>query len=166
MDNIELLRSVAFFEGLTDEQIARVGGLMASVRVPAETAILREGDHSFSLFVLCQGQVEVTKRLGLTPDDAMGMMKDKTIVRLTAPQFFGEMALLGDSLRTATVIAGTDCDLLELSQVDFERLGESDLPLAYRLLHNIASALCSRLRRTDRDVLKLTAALSLALGNR
>ena len=166
MDELEILRNVPFFDGLGDDQLTKVRSLTRSVAAGAGTAILSEGDHSFSLFVLVRGEVDVTKRLGLTAGNPDGIGKDKTIVRLAAPQFFGEMALLGDSLRTATVIASTDCDLLELAQSDFEALVETDLPLAYRLLNNIAAALCARLRRTDRDVLKLTAALSLALGNR
>lgn len=87
-------------------------------------------------------------------------------MRLSAPQFFGEMGLLSDLERSATITTETECEILELSRADFERLVASDPELGYRLVHNIALVLAERLRRTDLDVLKLTAALSLALGTR
>ena len=107
--------------------------------------------------------MQVSKRLGFGIGE--GVLR-KTIVRLTAPQFFGEMALPGDTERTATISASEECELLEIGKDDFDRLVEDDLQMGYRLLYNLATVLCERLRRTDRDVLKLTAAPSLALGNR
>lgn len=166
MEHLDSIRAVPLFDGLTESQLQIILDMTTRRGVAAGTTILQEGEHSYSLFVLLRGQVDVTKLLGLTAGAPIDLAKDKTIVRLAAPQFFGEMAILGDAVRTATVVASTECDLLELRQADFDRLVDDDLPLAYRLLHNIAVALCFRLRRTDRDVLKLTAALSLALGNR
>jgi CRP-like cAMP-binding protein len=166
MEELNAIRAVPLFDGISESQLQIIFDMTTRRGVAAGTTILQEGEHSYSLFVLLRGEVDVTKRLGLTAGASMDLVKDKTIVRLAAPQFFGEMALLGDAVRTATVVASTECDLLEVRKGDFDRLVEEDLLLAYRLLHNIAEALCFRLRRTDRDVLKLTAALSLALGNR
>ena len=54
----------------------------------------------------------------------------------------------------------------QLRRADFERLTTADPLLGYRLMRNVAVVLADRLRSTDLDVLKLTTALSLALGNR
>lgn len=162
----DTLRAMELFAGLTEEDLAIILGIARRGRIPGGTTILQEGEHSDSLFILARGSVDVTKRLGLTMDTQPEKTRDKTIVRLGAPQFFGEMALLGDTERTATITASQECELLEITRRDFERIVESNLPLGYRLVHNLANVLCARLRRTDRDVLKLTAALTLALGNR
>lgn len=56
--------------------------------------------------------------------------------------------------------------LVELTREEFERLAIGDPALGFRLARNIAVVMAERLRRTDPEVLKLTTALSLALGNR
>ena len=165
MSDVDSLRAMPLFDGLDDAQLARLSDAARRHRVPPGDDILREGEESDSLFVLVVGAVEVTKQLGIAVNEA-NRAKRKTLVRLQAPQFFGEMALLGDRQRTATISASTECELLEIARTDFDRLVTEDLPLGYRLLYNLAIVLCERLRRTDRDVLKLTAALSVALGNR
>lgn len=162
------LHATPIFAGLTEEQLASV--LAVAHRRTAEpgTAILREGKRGCTLFVLLSGAVEVSKRLGL-PGPSEGWAdatKEKTLIRLEAPQCFGEMGLLEDVERSATVTARSTCELLEITKDDFERLAEQDAVLGYRLVRNIATVLSARLRRADRDILKLTIALSLALGNR
>ncbi|HZT07614.1 MAG TPA: cyclic nucleotide-binding domain-containing protein [Chloroflexota bacterium] len=166
MTSVSVLQEMPLFAGLDEGQLARLLGVMRQSRVPVGTDILREGEQSDSMYVLARGAVEITKRLGIALAPESDRWRRKTIVRLSAPQFFGEMALLGDRERTATVSTCTDCDLLEVTKDSFDRLVETDLSMGYRLLYNVATVLCERLRRTDRDVLKLTAALSVALGNR
>lgn len=165
MSDLALLRAMPLFAGLSDAQLQAVAAVLRPRAVPAGTAILREGDTSDALFILARGVVEVTKRFGFALEQRVAPSKEKTLICLTAPQFFGEMGLLERSARSATITARTDCDLLEIGCADFERLAEADPRLGYRVVRNIAVALAQRLRRTDRDVLKLTIALSLALGN-
>jgi CRP/FNR family cyclic AMP-dependent transcriptional regulator len=160
------LLHTALFEGLSETQLSGVLAASEAQSVAAGSTLLREGEYSDSLFILTSGTVEITRRMGLEMNDVQGAPRRKTLVQLTAPQFFGEMGLLEEVERSATVIARSDCQVLELRRADFERLAAADLDLAYRLVRNIAIVLASRLRSTDRDVLKLTAALSLALGNR
>lgn len=166
MSDVDALREVPIFLGLTEDQLAGLARVVEHRWVAEGAAILREGEDSDSLFILASGSVDVSKRLGLAPGIELDGGRQKTLVRLSAPQFFGEMALLGESARTATVVADGPCELLELSRETFEELVRSDLSLGYRILYNIATVLVARLRRTDLDIVKLTIALSLALGNR
>lgn len=166
MSTVDTFRSMSLFNGLSEEQLARLDSVARRRTVEPGTDVVREGEHSYALFILVSGTVEVSKRLGSALGTETHRGLRKTIVRLTAPQFFGEMALLGDTERTATISASDECELLEISEEDFDHLVATDLALGYRLLYNLAVVLCERLRRTDRDVLKLTAALSVALGNR
>ena len=160
------LRGHPMFAGLSNEQLASIAAVLVKRRVRAGETIFAEGERSSSLYLLTSGSVGTSKRYGLAAGDGNGAARQKVLVHLTAPQFFGEMGLLSDLERSATISTDTDCEMLELRRADFERLAESDPVLGYQLVRNVAVVLAERLRRTDIDVLKLTTALSLALGNR
>ena len=160
------LRDHPIFRGLSDAQLGSVTAVLVKRQVRAGETIFAEGERSSSLYLLTAGSVGTSKRLGLAARDGSGPAKQKTLVHLSAPQFFGEMGLLSDLDRSATITTDTDCEMLELRRADFERLAQTDPTLGYLLVRNVAVVLADRLRRTDLEVLKLTTALSLALGNR
>ena len=159
------LRETPLFRGLSEEQLGAVAAVLRPARVVAGKDIVVEGERGTSLFVLLRGTVETTKHLGVIGVQGE-VPRQKVLVRLSAPQFFGEIGLLEEVPRSASVRAATACDLLELRRDEFDRLVDGDIRLGYVLIRNIASVVIGRLRETDRDVLKLTAALSIALGNR
>jgi CRP/FNR family cyclic AMP-dependent transcriptional regulator len=160
------LRTHPIFAGLDDAQLARIADVLVRRRVRAGETIFAEGERSSSMYLLTAGSVGTSKRLGLAARDGAGRAKQKLLVHLAAPQFFGEMGLLSELDRSATITAESPCEILELRRDDFEHLAESDPVLGYQLIRNVAVVIAERLRRTDLDVLKLTTALSLALGNR
>jgi CRP-like cAMP-binding protein len=159
------LAAVPLFRGLSEAQMDTVAAVLRRARASAGKAIVSEGDIGGSLFVLVRGTVETTKLMGVIGPDG-STPRQKVLVRMSAPQAFGEIGLLEESPRSATVRAATDCDLVELRREDFEKLVGADVQLGYLMIRNITSSLIQRLRRTDRDIIKLTAALSIALGNR
>lgn len=166
MTETHALLNMPLFRGLADQQLNQIIQAGKQVKVPPGTVIIHEGELSDSLFILTDGSVEVTKNLGRSIGIQMDESKQKTLVRLSAPQFFGEMGLLEECERSATITAATHCEILEFRKSDFDRVTEEDLQLGFHLARNIAMVISSRLRNTDKDVLKLTLALSLALGNR
>lgn len=159
------LTAVSLFTGLSAEQLSTVVGVLRRGHASVGQAIVSEGEVGRSLFVLVRGTVETTKTMGLVGPNGEAP-RQKVLVRMTAPQSFGEIGLLEESQRSATVRAATECELLELRREDFEKLVRSDTQLGYLLIRNITTSLIHRLRRSDRDIVKLTAALSIALGNR
>jgi CRP-like cAMP-binding protein len=163
---VEPLRTLTVFAGLSDGQLERVAAVLKRHAIPAGMEIVTEGERSTSLFVLSRGAVGTSKRLGLAVRGPMDATKQKFLLHIAAPQFFGEIGLLTDHERSATITAQTECEVLELRRADFDRLAQDDLALGYHVVRNIAVVLADRLRNTDHDVLKLTAALSLSLGNR
>lgn len=166
MSVTESLRQTPLFAGLSEAQFESLIAVARPRRASNGEVILKEGGESTSLLILTSGAALVSRRLGLASAAEDDEATEKTLVRLPAPQFFGEMALLGETRRTATISAAGECELLEIGRHDFERLVAQDSLLGYRVVCNIALTISDRLRRTDRDVLKLTVALSLALGNR
>lgn len=166
MSALDAVRKLPLFDGLDAGQLDALERILQRRVVPPRTTMFSEGDRSTSLYILARGSVGTTKRLGLAVRGPLDEKKQKTLVRFVAPQFFGEMGLLSDLERSATITTETECEILELARADFERLAARDPALGLRLVRNVAMVLADRLRRTDLDVLKLTAALSLALGNR
>lgn len=96
------------FAGLDANAIADITRLLTSEIIPPDTVIVRKGDMAQAMFFILEGDVEV--EISSKP------------IRLTAGQYFGEIALLKDGERTATVISITEVHLLVLGVKDFRRL--------------------------------------------
>lgn len=90
---------------------------MTRMRVRAGEMILREGESGDSCFVLAAGEARVLKR---DPTDRTGQVLE--VSRLSVGELFGEMALLGDSVRHASVQAVGDCELLEIPRDHLEQV--------------------------------------------
>jgi voltage-gated potassium channel len=101
---------VPLFAGLDAASIASIARLLKPEIAPAHYAIVRRGEPATAMFFIMSGEVEVD----VQPHP----------VRLRAGQFFGEIALLKESLRTATVTAMTEVQLLALEASDFRSLIE------------------------------------------
>lgn len=159
----EFLRTVALFDGLNDDQINQVAAIVFKESVPAGSNILQEGEEGDRMYIIQEGTAEVSRTLTLKVTRNDFGQKEKTFIRLSPGFFFGEMALLENDVRSATVATITDCTLFVIDQINFNGLCESYPDIGYKILRNIARTISGRLRRTNQDVLKLTTALSLAL---
>ncbi len=106
----ELLKRVPMFEGLSAQDFGRVVGALVPRTTLAGETIIRQGERGDSLFLVARGVVAVL----VTRDGG----ETVRVASLHAGDFFGEMALLTDEPRSATVMAATDCRLFELSRVD------------------------------------------------
>ena len=107
------LSAVGVFADVDDAQLARLAGGFAIRRVPAAEVILREGDDGHELYVLAEGRLRV-ERTG--PDGDQVHLAD--VVR---GECFGEMAMLENMPRRATVTATEDCTVLVLPRDTFRR---------------------------------------------
>lgn len=108
--------SVPLFRQLDAGAIASIARLLKVEIVPAFTAIVRRGDPAGSMYFIMAGEVQVE----IAPHP----------VRLKSGQFFGEIALVKDTTRTATVTSLRDCRLLVLDAGDFRRLAASHPDIA------------------------------------
>jgi CRP/FNR family cyclic AMP-dependent transcriptional regulator len=165
--NIALLKETALFKNLTPTEIGKILEIAREVKFEQDDVVMKEGDFGDTLYIIEKGTVEVAKCLtmeGMDDDDG-AMEANKVFTRLDASQHavFGEIALLEDTKRTATIRAVTDCVLLEIRKDDFLQLAEKDNQLGYRILLNLAGIVSARLRKADEDTIKLTTALSIIL---
>jgi CRP-like cAMP-binding protein len=91
---------------------------LRQLTVPAGTTILRQGASATRFFIIVAGEVEVIR----TSRGA-----ERVVARLGPGQFFGEIAILRDMARTATVRAITDATLLTMERDKFRSLVEHSL---------------------------------------
>jgi MFS family permease len=101
-----LLRGVSMFAPLPVAHLEELAGRVRSVHVPAGAAVVREGEHGDRFYVIADGEVEVFEHGRFRRTELVG-------------DCFGEIALLRDVPRTATVTARTDVELLALERDDF-----------------------------------------------
>ena len=126
---------------------------------------MEEGARGGAIYIIIDGTVEVAKSLILEEPGGEDNRANKVFTKLTAEEHpvFGEIALLEESERTATIRAITDCVFYEIKKDDLLRLAEADKELGYLIMWNLARIVSSRLRKADEDVIKLTTALSIVL---
>lgn len=166
--NMELeaafFRRIFLFQDLDDLEIEQVLERTHRRLVSAGDVIIQEGEPGDSMYIMVSGEVEITKQLTLVLDE--DTPKERVMIRLKAEDgvYFGEMSLLEDAPRSATVTASADCCLLELFQADFLEVIQHKPTMGSKLLLRLAQLLSRHLRKTNQDVVKLTTALAISLG--
>ena len=134
------MQKIFLFRDLSDDEIEEVLSRTQTRKFPANAVIIEEGETGESMFIMLSGEVEITKRLilGLAADipkeRLMNRLKAEDGVYLEEMTLFGEMTLLENEPRSATVTARTECVLLELHQKDFLDLIQQRPDLGVKLL--------------------------------
>ena len=107
----DLLKKVPFFSNMPEEEFSVVTAKLRARTVPAGETIVRQNGSDSSLFLVARGVIRVSRQDG-------GVSRD--LATLFAGEFFGEMALLHGTRRTATCRALTPCALYELRREDID----------------------------------------------
>uniref|UniRef100_A0A7V4LCX3 Cyclic nucleotide-binding domain-containing protein n=1 Tax=Desulfobacca acetoxidans TaxID=60893 RepID=A0A7V4LCX3_9BACT len=158
------LKKIFIFQDLDAKELDQVIALGTLHHFAAGQVIIAEGDAGECMYVMCEGEVEVTKRLTMILDK--DTPRERMMVRLRSADgvSFGEMALLENEVRSATVTALSDCVLLELKRDDLLDYIRQNSSTGCKILLRLAQLLSRYLRKTNQDVVKLTTALAIALG--
>ncbi|MFH1487315.1 MAG: cyclic nucleotide-binding domain-containing protein [Pseudomonadota bacterium] len=166
MDIEETVKKASIFETLNDEEVEKVLNITREIRFHEGEFIMQEGDQGDTLYMVVQGDVGVSKSLTMKFGEDDFRKTEKVLTRFSPEDhaIFGEMALIGQDSRSATIIARTDCVLLEIKRDDFIRLIEGNPELGVKILMNLSGLLISRLRHSSQDIIRLTTALSIALS--
>lgn len=126
------------FEMFTrDELVTVVRGLEVLTFEPGQILMV-EGEPGDSLFVIASGQVRIHARF-------QALLRPREVDLMRAPQFFGEIALLHKSPRTATVTAASRVDVLVLTARSLERIVETQ-PRVRDVLTAFAEQRLARIR--------------------
>jgi CRP/FNR family cyclic AMP-dependent transcriptional regulator len=103
------LKSIPLFEEVGDEELAQIAPFAQEVSVAEGNVLVREGDFSYELMAIEDGEAEVTRG-------------GEHVADLGPGDFFGEMGLLEKTLRNATVTAKTPMRLVTLTGWDLRRV--------------------------------------------
>ena len=126
------IADVPLFARCSKRELSQIGTLADEVELPAGTVVVREGRYGQEFFVLVSGKAEVSR-------------KGKVVAKLGPGDWFGEIALLHNAPRNATVTATTPIDALVVSHRDFSSL----LATSPQIQSKILQALAERLAPTS-----------------
>ena len=145
-DMIRGLKTFKIFSRLPDEELACLAGVMEEKIFPAGTVILREGDPGDHMYLLLEGTVEVLKTTLFGDPYVTASLKDSYHCS------FGEMALIDQGTRSATVRAKTDCRTLALSAEEFQRFCREYPAIGVELLMAVSATLVRNLRAENENL--------------
>lgn len=154
LDVLGTLRAHPLFEALPQKDLARLIEMASPIHLDQGEVLMEEGTPGGSLYLLLDGEFMVTKRSG---------QQDVQIAVRGPGEVFGEISILDQAPRSATLTATKPSSLLELDQRAFQDVIESSPPAALALLGTITS----RLRNTEamlRQHEKMAALGTLAAG--
>lgn len=137
---LKVLSNTSIFAGLTKIHLKNILPLAQKIQFPIETFIIKEGDIADGLFVIIQGRVEVLKKSA--PDNN----KLQKIADLGTGQSFGEIALIDQSPRSASIRTLEPTTVLKISINNIDKIASLDNQIYATLLKNIAMDLSRRLR--------------------
>ncbi|KPK31374.1 MAG: hypothetical protein AMK69_00525 [Nitrospira bacterium SG8_3] len=140
MNEAEVLAKVSLFSGMKESDLERIASLAQSHVFQAGETIIREGDRDGRLFVIVSGEVEVIKALG---------KKNERYVRTLGPlNYFGEMALIDDLVRSASVVAKGETGVLILDQWSLREDMERYPAMAFELMRMLSQ----RIRAIEKTI--------------
>lgn len=129
-DIAEFLQKVPMFSMLKKRQLEKIARRIRERDYEKDTVIVEQGAMGVGLFILVRGKAAVVR---IQPDGAR-----RELDVLERFDFFGELSLLDDSVRTASVIAQEETKCLVLSKLDFLDELEDDPAMAIPMLRELA----------------------------
>ena len=150
MDPLQL-KKIPLFANLTTDHLAKVGAIAATKTCKANERIFAEGEVGTEMYIIAQGKVRISKMVPGVGEEALAILEPGS--------YFGEMALIDDTPRSADATAHLACTLYVIQKADLEELMFLHKDLAYELLWTFVRTLSARLRETN-DKIKAFFALS------
>jgi CRP-like cAMP-binding protein len=144
MDKKELLSKVGLFSGLSDEALVRLAEFCTELNFKEGETLVKQGDKGVGLYIIVSGEVKIVKKT------AGG--DELEVARHGTGDFFGEMAVLDDAPRSASVVAVADASCLFLSAWDFK----ARMKLHPEIAMEILPVVVARFRETNEKLLALS----------
>ncbi len=150
MERLLILRQVPLFAGLSLEQLEAIGGIMTETLRVRGDVVVQEGDVGTKLYVLVRGEVEILRNLGTPQEVHLGNQQ--------AISYFGEMAILDNEPRSASVRVKRDVRLLVLDGDRLKELIHQMPEIAFEILRVLARRVREGHERLEQHVKASAAA--------
>ncbi len=141
---LDFFKKVEIFSDLDDRALHELSNLFAEKNYRQGDIIFKEESTGDSMMIIYDGEVRVSH----APDPSV----EEALVVLKKGDFFGEMAVLEDLPRSATIIAHTDTVILEISREHFMKFIELDHNSGLKIVIRLAKIMSSRLREADKKL--------------
>lgn len=152
---IARLKDFSLFADISSDEskIEKIAEILEHRQIKKGEYIFKQGDNGEELFILISGTVRVCKN---TKTD-----EEYTIVDLKSEWnvFFGEIALMDNDERSASILVLEDCDVLVMEKEKFEALGNQYPEICLPITRVIIKRICKNLRNVNNDVILLFDAL-------
>jgi signal transduction histidine kinase len=157
----ELLRGLYFLRGLAEEDLLRVAAVCREERYEPGALICGEGTPADRFFIIVAGSVEVWKDWGEREADMLAVHG--------AGHFFGELALIDELPRSATVLAREPARVLSVGREDFHRIVTENASVALSIMRSVSAmvrtsndSFVDSLRKRNRALVKANRELKSA----
>lgn len=137
LPHFERLRSLPLFAELTVQELAILAGLLHVREYVAGEVVFDEGEVGQAMYLILDGEVTICRQ---------GQPEEGFLAGLVPGEFFGELGLLDDAIRTAQARAASNCQVVVLFREDFNGLMESHLRIAHKIGRQLLRHLGERLR--------------------
>ena len=135
-----VLKTVPLFASFPEEQLRMLTTMITRKSAPRSTTIMAGGDPTDSLYIVLSGRLKVMM------SDSEG--KEVILTILGPGEFFGEMGLIDDEPRSATVMTIEPCELLSIAKRDFKKCLAENAEMAMAVMRSLVK----RLREADRKI--------------
>ena len=135
-----VLKTVPLFMSLSEDYLRTLATVVTRKSAPRSTTIMGAGDATDSLYLVLSGRLKV-------------MMSDsdgkEVILSILGPgEFFGEMGLIDDEPRSASVVSIEACELLSIAKRDFKKCMADNFEMSQAVMRGLVK----RLREADRKI--------------
>lgn len=137
----DILAQIDIFNGLPLSHLRRVVDIGREQTYKKNDTVFSEGDAGDKFYLILDGAVRISRFVPGMGEEALAVLRNGA--------YFGEMSLIDDAPRSASVIAHETTKLFEINRQDLEDLLFVDRDLAYELLWNFVRTLSRRLRATN-----------------
>jgi len=146
-DIFTLLKQVPIFSNLIPKELVEVEKIVHRRKYKKSEPVIRMGDPGLGMYIIVKGSVEIIEE-----DEKAGR---RTLAKLTDGAFFGDLALLDESPRSASAIALEDSDIIGFFRPDFLDLLSRKPKLGIKVLLALAKVIGERLRLADELLIKI-----------
>lgn len=143
LDKIHFLRQVTLFRSLSDKALLDLSAITIEQNIPAKTIVFKEGDPGDALFIIKSGKVNILKRTASGSESVLATLSKNAVI--------GDMAVIDDQPRSASVATVADCVFLIITKSDFKQLLASVPEISFQILKLVTE----RLRATNLNLKEL-----------